>query len=76
MTKPYLLKIKGLCKSSDTIIVTLNSYNGDYIGLLHIRDPELQAQFKAGNIKKIALIKDKEFISGEHFTDIGDEKND
>ena len=66
MTKPIILRVGGMCSSQDTIIVTLNCYNGNYAGPLHIRDKELQAQFRAGNINKLALIKDKEFISGNH----------
>ena len=73
MTKPQILRITGLCKSQDTIIITLNRYDGKYIGLLHIRDPELQAQFKSGNITKIALIKDKEFIAANHMVNFNKE---
>jgi hypothetical protein len=70
MTKPIILRISGLCKSNDTIVVTLTDYNGNYIGLLHLRDTELKSQFKSGNINKIALIKDKEFISANNLVDL------
>jgi len=70
MTKPEILRITGLCKSQNTLIITLTNYNGDYVGLLHLRDSNIQSQFKSGNINKIALIKDKDFISANHLVDL------
>jgi len=69
MTRPksIILRVGTMCNSNNTMIVKLNNYNGNYAGLLHITDKELQAQFRSGNINKIALIKDKDFILGNNY---------
>jgi len=68
--KSIIIKTGKTVMSGDTMIITLTNYRGDYIGLFHIRGKEIQAQFRAENIKLIALIKDKDFITGNNLVPV------
>ena len=68
MTRPKSIILKPVngCITNNMMVIKLTDYQGNYIGLFHIRDPSIQAQFKAKNIDKIALIRQEEFITANH----------
>lgn len=70
MTRPKSIILKSFngCTSGNTMIIKLTDYQGNYIGMFHIRDPNIQAQFRADNINKIALIREKHFITANNLT--------
>ena len=67
MAKPMLARVGKTCESGNTLLVVLNKYGGEYLGMLQIRDAETKAQFRSGNIKKVALLKENEFISANNY---------